>query len=600
VVVDLILVNVSLFIAFLLRFDWDIPSRFLENIISISVIYTGFVVFSFFLFGLYQSLWRYAGDVEMGKVIIASTVGVLISAVLIPVFRFPFPRSVHVISLMLLFISVGGSRIAYRILRRYATIRKFGKSGLMSRVLIVGGGDAGALLIKELKNHYKGQYHPVAVMDDDPWKWKAKINGVPVKGGMDKLIEVVEKERVDEIIIAIPSASRKRIAQILKVCAKTNCKLKTLPSIYDIVDNKVSIHSIREVSIEDLLGREEMKLEFDAMSGFLKDQVVMVTGGGGSIGSELCRQIAKFSPQKLLILDNYENSAYELQKEIEFAHPQLDLEVVIASIRDRERMVEVFSHTQPSVVFHAAAHKHVSLMENNPAEAIKNNVLGTLNVAQCAHEFSAKGFVFISSDKAVNPTNVMGATKRIAEMIIQSINRDSKTEFVAVRFGNVLGSNGSVVPLFQQQIKRGGPVTVTHPEVTRFFMTIPEAVSLVIQAGAMAKGGEIFVLDMGEPVKILDLATELIKLSGFEPEIDIQIEFSGLKPGEKLYEELLMKEEGLQSTKHQDIFVAKPIELTYQEILRKIEGLEKAMHEKNRWMEVLKELVPSYRVQREE
>jgi FlaA1/EpsC-like NDP-sugar epimerase len=370
--------------------------------------------------------------------------------------------------------------------------------------------------------------------------------------------------------------------------------MKILPGIYEMLDGKVTVNDIREVKIEDLLGREEVKINLDEISKYLIDETVLVTGGGGSIGSELCRQIARFSPRKLIILDIYENSAYEIQNELNFLYPMLDLEVIIASVRDFERLRSIFLTYRPSVVFHAAAHKHVPLMENNPTEAIKNNIFGTFYTALCADEFGSEKFVLISTDKAVNPTNIMGATKRICEMIIQTLDRRSKTEYVAVRFGNVLGSNGSVIPLFKRQIEHGGPVTVTHKEVTRFFMTIPEAVRLVMQAGAIATGGEIFVLDMGEPVKIDDLARELIRLSGFVPDTDIEIKYSGLRPGEKLYEELLLKEEGLEATKHEGIFVAKPVYINYGQLMKWLDSLELVIKEPEKIKDVLSQIVPTY------
>ena len=451
-----------------------------------------------------------------------------------------------------------------------------------TRVMVVGAGDTGSMVIREMTKNGASVYKPVVVIDDDKRKHRARINGVPVKGGRNNIVEMAEKYNVDEIIVAMPSVSKHEVSEILNICKETKCHLKTLPGVYEILDEQVSINNIRDVSIDDLLGREEINLNTEEIADYLKNEVVLVTGGGGSIGSELCRQIAKFEPKKLIILDNYENNAYDLQNELRTTYKnKLNLEVIIASVREKERLRDIFRTHKPGVVFHAAAHKHVPLMEANPAEAIKNNVLGTLNTAQCADEFSVKRFVMISTDKAVNPTNVMGATKRVAEMIVQSLNKQSKTEFVAVRFGNVLGSNGSVIPLFKKQIANGGPVTVTHPEITRFFMTIPEASRLVIQAGAMAKGGEIFILDMGESVKILDLAKDLIKLSGFEPNINMKIEFTGLRPGEKLYEELLLAEEGVKGTTHQSIFVGQPLDLSYNEVLLCVKALENSMNDSN-------------------
>jgi FlaA1/EpsC-like NDP-sugar epimerase len=436
----------------------------------------------------------------------------------------------------------------------------------------------------------------VAIIDEDSYKIGKEINGVPIVGSNKDIVDVIIKKKIDEAIIAIPSAANKVINEIYNECSKTNCKVKILPSVAQLIDETVVMQKVRDVNIEDLLGREPVNLDVEGISSYIAGQVVLVTGGGGSIGSELCRQIASFKPRQLVILDNYENNAYDIQNELLYQYPDLNLVTIIANIREKHRMDSIFKKYRPNVVFHAAAHKHVPLMEANPTEAIKNNVFGTLNVAECADKFGVRRFVLISTDKAVNPTNIMGATKRIAEMIIQAINKHSKTEFVAVRFGNVLGSNGSVIPLFKKQIEQGGPVTVTHPEVTRFFMTIPEAVQLVIQAGAMAKGGEIFVLDMGQPVRIYDLARNLIKLSGFEPDEDIKIEFSGLRPGEKLYEELLMDEEGLKSTANHKIFVAQPVFTDFALLKREIDCLKEIiMTDADEVMNYVQMIVPTYK-----
>ncbi|WP_342455756.1 polysaccharide biosynthesis protein [Caloramator sp. Dgby_cultured_2] len=463
-------------------------------------------------------------------------------------------------------------------------------------MLIFGAGDAGAIVAKEMKKHPELGYIPVAFVDDDKSKKGKYIQGIPIVGDRNDLEDIVEEMAIDEILIAIPSADKEERAEIIRLCSQTGCKLKTLPGIYELIGGKVTISQIRDVEIEDLLGREPVELNIDEIADYLKDKVVLVTGGGGSIGSELCRQIARFNPKKLLILDIYENGAYNLSMELKSQYKDLDQEVIIASIRERERLREIFKKYRPNVVFHAAAHKHVPLMEANPKEAIKNNILGTLNVVKCADEFGVEKFVLISTDKAVNPTNIMGATKRFAEMIIQAYDKVSKTEYVAVRFGNVLGSSGSVIPLFKEQIKKGGPVTVTHPEINRYFMTIPEAAQLVIQAGAMAEGGEIFVLDMGKPVKIVDLARQLIRLSGFEPDKDIKIEFTGLRPGEKLYEELLMNEEGLKKTKHKKIFIGKPGEFDVDKINSMIESLIDALDDEDeKIFKLMEEFVPTYK-----
>ena len=400
---------------------------------------------------------------------------------------------------------------------------------------------------------------------------------------------------IDEILMALPSIKNNDRREIIKICNSTGVKLKTLPGIYELINGKISINQIRDVEIEDLLGRDPVELNMEGIEEYIKDKVILITGGGGSIGSELCRQIVKFNPKKLVILDIYENGAYDLQMELNFKYPNIDKDVVIASIREKKRLEEVFEKYNPDVVFHAAAHKHVPLMEANPKEAIKNNVVGTLNLAKTADKYKVKKFVLISTDKAVNPTNIMGATKRMCEMIIQSINKESKTEFVAVRFGNVLGSNGSVIPLFKKQIKEGGPITVTHPEINRYFMTIPEAAQLVIQAGSMAKGGEIFILDMGSPVKILDLANDLIRLSGLEPEKDIKIQFTGLRPGEKLYEELLMDEEGMTNTNHKKIFIGKPGKYDFKDICEKVDKLKSCLDKDDEEIfNKVQEIVPTY------
>lgn len=441
----------------------------------------------------------------------------------------------------------------------------------VKRVLIIGGGEAGAMVIKELLDHKELSMKPVAVIDDDKTKQGTRIYGVVVVGGRGRIMNIVKTKKIHEIIIAMPSVSNSIIHDIIEICKETKCRLKRLPGVYEWIDDQVIIQQIRDVDIEDLLGREPVRCDLEAISHYIKDQVILVTGAGGSIGSELCRQIAVMGPLKLVILDNYENNAFYLEQELHSRFPQLDLKVCMGSIQDATRINQIFSDCRPTVVFHAAAHKHVPLMEANPTEAIKNNIFGTLHVAEAADRYGATKFVLISTDKAVNPTNIMGATKRVAEMIIQAMDKHSATEYTAVRFGNVLGSNGSVLTLFRQQIERGGPLTVTHPEVTRFFMTIPEAVQLVIQAGALAKGGEIFVLDMGSPVRIMDLARDYIRLSGLEPDKDIQIEIIGLRPGEKLYEELLLSDEGLQATTHHKIFIGQP---TFSDLAKLKEELE--------------------------
>lgn len=592
-ITDIILLNAAIYLALLIRFEGEVPLQFINVFTHTGAFLTIFNVIIFNIFGLYTSLWSYASIDELIKIFFAAAISSVGSYPIGLLLHMPLPRSTYAISFMLIFIFVGGSRFSYRILRRAKRVLIHESDKI--RVMIVGAGDAGSMVIREMQRHEGFSYMPVVVVDDDKRKYKTKIHGVPVRGGKEKIIKLAEEYNVSEIIIAIPSAPKQAKSEIIKICKQTNCKLKTLPGMYELINDKVSIKQIRDVSIEDILGRNEIKLNIEEISSYIHNGVILVTGGGGSIGSELCRQLARFQPRKLLILDIYENNAYDLQNELKYIYKgKLDFEVIIASVRDKARLQEIFAKYKPTVVFHAAAHKHVPLMESNAVEAIKNNVFGTLNVAQCADEFGVKRFVLISTDKAVNPTNVMGATKRFAEMIIQSLDKQSKTEFVAVRFGNVLGSNGSVIPLFKKQIAQGGPVTVTHPEITRYFMTIPEAAQLVIQAGAMASGGEIFVLDMGESVKIDDLARDVIRLSGYVPDIDIKIEYTGLRPGEKLYEELLLAEEGIMTTKHEHIFVAKPLGISYEEMLSQIDSIKTCMYDMDSLKSSLSAIIGTY------
>ncbi|MBN4062954.1 MAG: nucleoside-diphosphate sugar epimerase [Alkaliphilus sp.] len=603
IIFDILLINLAFFCAFYLRFEGKIfgvglgAEQFNTYIYNI-LIFTAIKIIVFYFFGLYKSLWKYASIEELVQVVTTSFAAnaAIISYMVIS--QQVLPRSIYILAFMLDVIFIGGIRFSYRVARRFKEGGVYGltKSKNIKRVMIVGAGQAGAMVIKELKNHEELRSKPVAVIDDSDAKLGLKINGVPVLGDRYHIRKIAERKKIDEIIIAIPSMKRANIREIVEECSKTNCKLKIVPGIFELIGGDISIQSIRDVEIEDLLGREAVKVDLEEISGYLTEKVVLVTGGGGSIGSELCRQISTFNPQKLLILDMYENNAYEIQNELIRTHCNVDLEIIMASVRDKTRLEEIFKKYKPAIVFHAAAHKHVPLMESNPKEAIKNNVFGTLNVAECAHKYSVEKFVLISTDKAVNPTNVMGATKRVAEMIVQSLNKVSKTEFVAVRFGNVLGSNGSVIPFFKKQIKDGGPVTVTHKDVTRYFMTIPEAVQLVIQAGAMAKGGEIFVLDMGKSVKIIDLARNLIRLSGFVPDEDIKIEIVGLRPGEKLFEELLLEGEGTESTKHEKIFTAKPL---YSDLKQLISGLDilktLLLGEDEKIVSEIAKIVPTYK-----
>ncbi len=599
VILDLILINVSLILAYLLRLD-DIftnpeYTRFVNEIPKLMIIASVVKLITYMSFKLYSSLWKYAGAYELSKIILAS----LVSNTFMMGYMFlsvtPIPRSIFIITFFIDSFSIGAIRFGYRIFRRIVR----GDILLIKssrKVMLIGAGDAGAALINEYHMHPELKCTPIAIIDDNRGKQNKKLSGVPVLGAREDIVKVAEEKQIDEIVITIPSASPKTINELYTICSNTKCKVKILPSLSQLIDETVSVQKIRDVKIEDLLGRDTIKLDNNEIGGLIKEHVVMVTGGGGSIGSELCRQIASFSPMRLIILDNYENNAYEIQNELLAKYPDLKLNTVIANVREKARLDNIFRTYRPDIVFHAAAHKHVPLMEANPTEAIKNNVFGTLNVAECADKYGAKRFVMISTDKAVNPTNIMGATKRVAEMIIQAFAKQSKTEFVAVRFGNVLGSNGSVIPLFKKQIEQGGPVTVTDPEIIRYFMTIPEAVQLVLQAGAMAEGGEIFVLDMGEPVKIYDLAKNLIKLSGFEPDVDIKIEFTGLRPGEKLYEELLLAEEGIQATKNNKIFVAQPLHSDMAILRREIDCLKDIISRNaDEAREYMKVIVPNYK-----
>ena len=468
-------------------------------------------------------------------------------------------------------------------------------------VMIIGAGEAGNALIKEIVSSNYSTMVIRCIIDDDKQKWGQFIQGIKVVGGRDKIIESADLYDIDEIFIAIPSAPRTVIRDILDICKETNCKLRSLPGMYQLVNGEVSVSKLRDVEVEDLLGREPIRVDLDSILGYVQNKVVMVTGGGGSIGSELCRQVAAHNPRMLIIFDIYENNAYDIQQELKKKYPALKLEVLIGSVRNTNRIESVMELYRPDVVYHAAAHKHVPLMEDSPNEAIKNNVFGTYKTARAADKYGVKKFVLISTDKAVNPTNIMGASKRLCEMIIQTFSHYSHTEFVAVRFGNVLGSNGSVIPLFKKQMEAGGPVTVTHPDIIRYFMTIPEAVSLVMEAGAIAHGGEIFVLDMGEPVKIADLAKNLIRLSGYTLGVDMDIVYTGLRPGEKLYEELLTKEEGLQKTPNNLIYVGKPLEFNEVHFLSQLRTLEEAASSESRDVkEIVSEIVPTYTIKPED
>lgn len=599
VLIDAILMNLAFLLAFYIRFDGNIMADMAKGYFAVymenAFVLTMIKIVLLYVFGLYKNLWKYASIEEVLQIVGAAFVANTGVVTYMMMTEAKLPRSIYILIFILDTGLIGGIRLSYRAtigIRKNHIYRK----AKQKRIMVIGAGQAGAMVIKELKRHDDLNSRAVAIIDDDDSKLGARIHGVPVLGDRYHIKKIAESKKVDEIIIAIPSGYKKEVREIVEECSKTKCKLKILPGIFELIDGQVSIKEIRDVEIEDLLGRDPVKVDLDEISSYLTNKVVLVTGGGGSIGSELCRQIAGFNPNKLLILDIYENNAYDIQNELKRKYPSLDLEVLIASVRDRVRMEEIFRDYRPEAVFHAAAHKHVPLMENNPQEAIKNNIFGTKNVAECAHEFGSRRFVLISTDKAVNPTNIMGATKRVSEMLIQSMDKTSKTEFVAVRFGNVLGSNGSVIPLFKKQIAAGGPVTVTDAEMTRYFMTIPEAVQLVIQAGSMAQGGEIFILDMGDPVKIIDLAKNLIRLSGFEPGVDMPIEIIGLRPGEKLYEELLLEEEGLTSTTHEKIFVGKPVFTDLKLLHRELDILTEHLCEgATQIKEYMVKMVPTYK-----
>lgn len=590
IIIDTLLLNLSFFLSLLITYGFEVPK---QCVTSYLINIMGYIIIKLLIFGLfklYNNLWKYASIRELSQLTTSVILANIFAALFWHINGICFPRNIYVLITMFDMALIGGFKLSYRINKGFASGGISSDRG-KKRVMVIGAGDAGVMVIKELKNHTQLNSKPIALIDDDPKKVGTRISGVPVVGQRHNIYSNAIKYNIDEIIIAIPSASKKVIREIVEECDETKCKIKMLPGIYELIDGKVNIEKLREVKIEDLLGREQVKLDIDSISEYLKDKVVLVTGGGGSIGSELCRQIAKYNPRELIILDIYENNAYSLQNELNLIYNYkkdnkdglgLNLRVIIASIRDKEQIDEIIKEYRPEVIFHAAAHKHVPLMEDNPKAAVNNNIFGTLNVVQSADKFGVRKFVLISTDKAVNPISIMGATKRICEMIVQSFNNISNTDFVAVRFGNVLGSNGSVIPLFRNQIAHGGPITVTHPDMIRYFMTISEAAQLVLEAGAMAEGGEIFVLDMGEPVKILSLAEDLIRLSGLVPYEDIPIEITGLRAGEKLYEELLLSED-VSSTKHEKIFVEEPIYIDHKYLLDELEKLKKVLNNNNRY-----------------
>lgn len=637
-VYDIFALNFAYFLGLWMRFDFhfsNIPKEYLHAFLMFAPVYTIFSICVFYSLRLYKSIWRFASFNELNRIILASLITSLFHTVMITVFVKRMPFSYYLVGAMTQFMLVVAVRFAYRyiLLERK---RRQKNAQIFHHVMIIGAGSAGQVIIKELLNSKHAEAKPCCIIDDNSNKWGRFIEGIPIVGGRDDILASVKKYKIDRILFAIPTASAEQRRDILNICKETGCEMKQLPGVYQLVNGEVSLSKMKPVAVEDLLGRNPIKVNMDEIFQYIRGKTILVTGGGGSIGSELCRQIAGHEPKQLIIYDIYENNAYAIEQELKTSRPDLNLKVLIGSVRDSGRVNSVFKQYKPDIVYHAAAHKHVPLMELSPCEAIKNNVIGTYKTAYAALKNGCQKFVLISTDKAVNPTNIMGASKRLCEMVIQSMNQISrdgreellpligvhdnsdgnlhdsegqpsvsqikspqshraKTEFVAVRFGNVLGSNGSVIPLFRKQIENGGPVTVTHPDIIRYFMTIPEAVSLVMQAGTYAKGGEIFVLDMGAPVKIDTLARNLIKLSGYKPDEDIKIVYTGLRPGEKLYEEKLMAEEGLEKTPNELIHIGKPIPIDVEQFFKQLETLARYSYEESPQItSVVESIVPTY------
>ena len=573
--IDILLINLAALAAILLRVEFEIELAsslgFLDTLRFCAVPGSIIALLIFRFFNLYSSRWEYAGERELLNIGFACTTAAVFYYVIATVFKYRLPRSFPVVYALLLFVCIAFFRFLYR--RASYDIHARHRHIVRKRTMVIGAGTAGAMAIREFDENPASRNKAVCLIDDDPAKRGSRIRGVRVIGGRELIPKAIKDYDVEEVVFCIPSAALPVRNEILEICSGCGVEIKTLPTLSQLANGEVTLQQVRSVSIEDLLGRTQVNTDNSAMAPKVEGKTVLVTGGGGSIGSELCRQLAALRPGKLIIFDIYENNAYDIQMELKRRHPELDLVVLIGSVRDEDRVRSIFERYRPSVVCHAAAHKHVPLMEESPAESIKNNVFGTYKVARAACDFGTELFILISTDKAVNPTNVMGASKRLCEMIVQSMNGQGSTNYIAVRFGNVLGSNGSVIPLFKKQIAEGGPVTVTDKRVTRFFMTIPEAVSLILQAGAYAEGGEVFVLDMGAPVRIDDMARKMIRLSGFEPDVDIKIEYTGLRPGEKLYEELLLKSEGLEKTANSLIYIGHQIMYTPQQIEEKMEKL---------------------------
>ncbi len=610
VIFDTFAVNAAYFLALWMRYDFRLSAiiggAYFSAWLRFLPIYTVISIIVFYLFKLYHSLWRFASYVEVFRALCATILAALIHTIGITVFFQRMPLTYYFLGALFQVILVLGARVSVRFVNLLDSVRSKKRERDAAKVMIVGAGAAGHMLLRDIMHSSELNEKVCCFIDDDPEKWGCYIDGVPIVGGRNDILLNVKKYAIDRIYVAIPSASAAERRDILNICKETDCQLKNLPGLYQLASGEVSVSALKEVSIEDLLGREQIRPDLNEVREFLTGKTIMVTGGGGSIGSELCRQIASYAPRQLIILDIYENNAYDIQLELKDKYPELDIVVLIGSVRDSRRMFQIFDEYRPQIVYHAAAHKHVPLMEDSPCEAIKNNTIGTYKTAYAAMVYGCERFVLVSTDKAVNPTNIMGASKRLCEMIVQAFSakiregkadeipplfthgedeegfdkrtnrarlKDAHTEFAAVRFGNVLGSNGSVVPIFRRQIEKGGPVTVTHPDIIRYFMTIPEATSLVLLAGTYAKGGEIFVLNMGNPVRIDTLARNLIRLSGLKPDVDIMIEYTGLRPGEKLYEERLMDEEGLRSTANDKINIGKPIPFDTDAFLQQLDGL---------------------------
>lgn len=603
---DALIISISYLIALMLRFDLlfsQIPRNYIEGYIWSMPFWIAATIVVFYAFRLYHSVWRLAGITEVGVMISAYIVLAAVYGAGIFFMHLRMPRAYYFMGYILSFCLTTGMRFSYRLVRAYSNRNpRFDSLKEQDRIMVIGAGAAGQVLIRELQNTDKMSTRVCCIIDDNPAKIGKMLEGVPIVGNRYDIVNMVKKYHINHIIYAIPATTGKNRKDILNLCKDAGCRMQTVPGVYQLVNGEVSVSKLRNVEITDLLGRAQVKVNNEEIFHVLRGKTILVTGGGGSIGSELCRQIASANPERLIIFDIYENNAYEIQQELKRKYKELNLTVLIGSVRNTNRINSVMEKYKPDVVFHAAAHKHVPLMEDSPNEAIKNNVLGTYKTAIAAAENGVKKFVLISTDKAVNPTNIMGASKRLCEMVVQMMNRQCEhTDFVAVRFGNVLGSNGSVIPLFKKQIAEGGPVTVTDKNIIRYFMTIPEAVSLVLQASYYAKGGEIFVLDMGDPVKIDDMARNLIRLSGYTPDVDIMIKYTGLRPGEKLYEELLMDEEGLQETENELIHIGKPIQMDDAWFKKKLRQLDEASYQEAEDMKaIVAEVVPTYQYRKSE